>query len=74
MVKRVDLAVMQAFGGIRPGVSSLGLKEGGVGYALDAHNDKLVTPAMRQRVDAAREQIITGRLQVIDYTVANACR
>ena len=74
LVKRVDLAVLQAFGGIQPGVSSLGLKEGGVGYALDAHNDKLVTPAMRQRVDAAREQIITGRLQVIDYTVANACR
>ncbi len=74
LVKRVDLAVLQAFGGIQPGVSSLGLKEGGVGYALDAHNDKLVTPAMRQRVDAAREQIIAGRLQVIDYTVANTCR
>ena len=73
LVKRVDLAVLQAFGGIRPGVSSLGLKEGGVGYALDAHNDKLVTPAMRQRVDAAREQIIAGQLRVIDYTVTNSC-
>ena len=74
LVKRVDLAVLQAFGGIKPGISSLGLKEGGVGYALDAHNDKLVTPAMRQRVDTVREQIIAGRLQVIDYTVANSCR
>ena len=74
MVKRVDLAVLQAFGGVKPGITSLGLKEGGVGYALDQHNDKLLTPAMRQRVEAARAEIVAGRLKVIDYTVANACR
>jgi basic membrane protein A len=74
MVKRVDLAVYQAFQGIKPGVTQLGLKEGGVGYALDQHNDKLVTPAMRQRVEAARADIIAGKLKVIDFTAANACR
>jgi basic membrane protein A len=74
MVKRVDLAVMQAFGGVKPGITSLGLKEGGVDYALDAYNDRLVTPAMRKSVDTAKTEIVAGRLKVIDYTVANACR
>jgi len=74
MVKRVDLAVGQAFRGVKPGVTSLGLKEGGVGYAIDQHNERLLTAAMRQKADAARDQIVAGQLKVIDYTVANACR
>jgi basic membrane protein A len=74
MVKRTDVAVYQAFKGVQPGVTALGLKEGGLDVAIDEHNAKLVTPAMRQRVEAARADIITGRLKVIDYTVANACR
>lgn len=74
MVKRVDLAVLQAFSGIRPGVTALGLKEGGVDLAMDEHNAPLVTPAMRERLAAARAEIVGGRLKVIDYTVANACR
>ena len=73
MVKRVDLAVMQAFNGVKPGITSLGLKEGGVDYALDAHNDRLITPAMRKAVDTAKAEIVAGRLKVIDYTVANTC-
>ena len=74
MVKRVDLAVEQAFRGVKPGITALGLKEGGVDYAVDRHNDKLLTPAMRQAAEAARADIVAGRLKVIDYTVANACR
>jgi basic membrane protein A len=74
MVKRTDLAVYQAFSGVKPGVTALGLKEGGVGLAMDEHNAKLVTPAMRSRLDAARAAIVSGRLAVIDYTVALACR
>jgi len=74
MVKRVDLAVYSAFGGIKPGITALGLKEGGVDYALDQYNATLVTPAMKSRVEAAKADIIAGRLRVIDYTVANACR
>jgi len=73
MVKRVDLAVYSAFKGIQPGVTALGLKEGGVDYAMDEHNAKLVTPAMKAKVDAAKADIISGKLKVIDYTVANAC-
>jgi basic membrane protein A len=74
MVKRTDVAVAQAFAGVQPGTTTLGLKEGGVDYALDQHNHKLVTPAMRQKVDAAKADIIAGRLKVADYTVANTCR
>jgi basic membrane protein A len=74
MVKRVDLAVFSAFGGIKPGITALGLKEGGVDYAMDEHNAKLVTPAMKTRVDAAKADIIAGKLKVADYMVANACK
>ena len=74
MVKRVDVAVFNAFQGVTPGVSSLGLKEGGVDIALDEHNAKLVTPAMKARVDAARADIIAGKIVVADYMAANACK
>ncbi len=74
MLKRVDLAVLQAFKGIQPGVTALGLKEGALDYALDEHNERLVTPEMRRRVDQAKADIIGGRLKVIDFTAANACR
>jgi basic membrane protein A len=72
-MKRVDLAVLQAFGGVKPGVTALGLKEGGVDLAMDEHNARLITPAMRTRLDAARADIVSGKLKVIDYTVAMAC-
>jgi basic membrane protein A len=74
LVKRVDLAVFSAFEGVKPGVTALGLKEGALDLAMDEHNAKLVTPAMKVRVDAARADIVSGKLKVIDYTVANACR
>jgi basic membrane protein A and related proteins len=74
MVKRVDLAVLGAFSGVKPGVTALGLKEGALDYAMDEHNAKLVTPAMKARVEAARADIIAGRLKVTDFTLANACR
>jgi basic membrane protein A len=74
VMKRVDLAVLQAFDGVKPGVTALGLKEGGVDLAMDEHNARLITPAMRTRLDAARTDIVSGKLKVIDYTVAMACR
>ncbi len=74
MVKRVDVAVYQAFKGVTPGITNLGLKEGGVDVALDEHNAKLVTAEMKKRVDAARADIIAGKIQVIDYMVTNACK
>jgi len=74
VLKRVDLAVYQAFNGVKPGVTALGLKEGGVGLAMDEHNARLVTPAMRARLDTAQADIVSGKLKVIDYTIAMTCK
>jgi basic membrane protein A and related proteins len=73
MVKRVDVAVARAFAGIKPGVSTLGLKEEGVDVALDQHNAKLVSADIKSKVDAARADIISGKLKVVDYMAANKC-
>ncbi|HEY0522137.1 MAG TPA: BMP family ABC transporter substrate-binding protein [Stellaceae bacterium] len=77
MVKRVDLAVYEAFkaardGTWKPGRQSLGLAEDGVAYALDEYNDKLITPEMRAKVDAARADIIAGRITVTDAMASPA--
>jgi basic membrane protein A and related proteins len=74
MVKRVDVAVYAAFKGVTPGMTSLGLKENGVDYALDEDNAKLVTPEMKKRVDAAKADIISGKIKVIDYMTNNNCK
>jgi basic membrane protein A and related proteins len=74
MVKRVDVAVYNAFKGVKPGVLSLGLKEGGVDIALDEHNARLVSAEMKSKVDAARSDIVAGKLKVIDYMAVNACK
>jgi basic membrane protein A len=74
MVKRVDVAVYNAFKGVVPGVTSLGLKEGGVDVAIDQDNARLITPEMKKRVDAARAEIIAGKIKVIDYMTAMACK
>jgi len=73
MLKRTDVAVYQAFQGVQPGVTALGLKEGALDLAFDEHNAKLVTPAMRQQVEAARQGIVSGRIRVVDYTAALSC-
>ena len=74
MLKRTDVAVFQAFGGVNPGITSLGLQEGGLDLAYDEHNAALVTPAMRRRVEAAKADIVSGKLMVIDFTAAMACK
>ena len=74
MVKHVDVAVYQAFKGVTPGSTSLGLKEGGVDYALDDDNAKLVSADMKKKVDAAKADIIASKIKVIDYMASNACK
>jgi len=73
MVKRVDNAVYNSAKKSVPGVTALGLKEGGVDYAMDQYNAKLVTPEMKAKVDAAKADIIAGKIKVIDYMAANKC-
>jgi basic membrane protein A len=74
MVKRVDVAVYNAAKKVNPGVTVLGLKEGGVDYAMDADNAGLVPAAMKARVDAAKADIIAGRIKVVDYMADNVCK
>jgi basic membrane protein A and related proteins len=72
MVKRVDLAIYEAFktareGTWKPGVRTLGVAEGGVDYALDQYNRDLLTPEMVRRLEQARADIVAGRIKVTDY-------
>ncbi len=78
MVKRVDLAVYNAFmdsknGAFTAGINDLGLKEDGVGYAMDDNNKALVTPEMLEAVEKAKADIIAGTIKVHDYMSDNAC-
>jgi basic membrane protein A len=45
-----------------------------VDVAIDANNAKLVTPAMQKAVDAARADIISGKIKVIDYMTNSSCK
>ena len=75
MVKRVDVAVYNAFKGSKGGnVNVLGLKEGGVDYAMDEHNARLVSADMKAKVDAAKKDIIDGKIKVVDYMADNSCK
>jgi basic membrane protein A and related proteins len=74
LLKRTDVAVYQAFKGVQPGVTTLGLKEGGLDLAFDENNAKLVSAEMRKAVDTAKADIIAGKIKVIDYTAAKTCQ
>ncbi|MES2323080.1 MAG: BMP family ABC transporter substrate-binding protein [Pseudomonadota bacterium] len=78
MVKHVDLAVYDSFmqmknGTWKAGISYKGLKEGGVEWALDKDNRKVVTPEMEKRINEAKANIISGKIKVHDYRVASTC-
>lgn len=78
MMKRVDVAVYNAFTDAKNddfsyGFSSLGLAEGGVDYAMDENNAALVSDEMKAAVEAAKADIIAGKITVHDYMSDNAC-
>ncbi len=79
MLKRVDLATYRSFkaaddGSWKGGTQVLGLKEGGVDWALDQYNEKLITPDMKTQVEAAKADIISGKIAVHDYMSTNTCK
>jgi basic membrane protein A len=55
------------------GFQSLGLAEGGVDWALDENNKALITAEMKAAVDAAKADIISGKIKVHDYMSDNTC-
>ncbi|UPH71599.1 BMP family ABC transporter substrate-binding protein [Abyssibius alkaniclasticus] len=78
MLKRVDVAVYDAFmdvqnGEFTSGVVVLGLAENGVGYAMDENNAALITPEMQAAVDAASAGIIDGSIVVHNYESDMSC-
>jgi basic membrane protein A len=73
MLKRVDVAVYDAFksaqdGTFEPGMRNLGLAENGVGYAIDDNNRALITPEMEAQLEDAKAKIIAGEIVVEPYT------
>lgn len=78
MLKRVDTAVYNAFmdgknGTFEAGINNLGLKEGGVDYAMDENNESLVTEEMKAAVEKAKADIIAGTITVHDYMSDDSC-
>jgi basic membrane protein A len=78
MTKQVDVAAYNSFksaqeGTWQAGTQILGLAEGGVSWALDEHNQALITDEMKAAVDKAQAAIIAGELSVHDYMSDNTC-
>ena len=78
MLKHVDVAIEKTFtdskaGTWKPGITVLGLKQDGVGYAEDQYNKALLTPDMIKAVKTAASDIESGKLSVHDYMQDNAC-
>jgi basic membrane protein A len=71
MVKRIDNAVYQIVkdrvaNQFKNGVHVYGLENEGVGYAVDHFNEKLLPPEVIQKVEAAKQEIMSGKIQVTD--------
>lgn len=78
MVKRVGVAAYKSWedaaqGDWQPGITELGLAEGGVDWALDIFNRQLVPLKMEAEVNKLRQQIIDGKIRVHSYTSDNRC-
>ena len=69
MVKRVDIAVVDAIkdvidGKFRGGMHELGLAEHGVTFVSDDRNQHLLPTGVVQRVKALRDEIVAGKIVV----------
>src|SRR5271170_1455490 len=78
MLKRVDVATYEAFksakdGAWKPGVLVFGLKEGGVGYAEDEWNKPILSPEAKKAAEAAKADIVAGKISVHNYMSDNKC-
>ncbi len=78
MLKRVDVATYDSFkaakdGTWKPGIQVFGLKNDGVGYAVDDNNKAILSDAAKKKAEAAKADIIAGKIQVHDYMSDNKC-
>ena len=77
MLKRVDVAAYEFFtdamqGRFEAGISTLGIKEGGVDWAIDEYNEGLISN-FKNEVDSLKQKIISGEIKVHNYTTDNNC-
>lgn len=76
MLKRVDNAVYAAMSegpDMETGIHVMNLASGGVGWALDEHNEALITEEMRTALAAAEASIVSGATVVHDYMSDDSC-
>jgi basic membrane protein A len=78
MIKRVDLAVYNAYSDAKNdkfsgGIQALGVSDDGVAAAIDDNNKSLITPTMQSALDKAKAGIISGTVKVHDYTTDSSC-
>jgi basic membrane protein A and related proteins len=78
MLKRVDVATYDSFmdaknGTWKAGNQIFGLKNDGVGYAVDDNNKAILTAEAKAKAEAAKADIISGKIQVHDYMSDNKC-
>lgn len=79
MLKRVDnaihaIAMSAKNGSWKPGTTVLGLKEQGVGLAMDQHNAKLVSDETKKKLAAVEADIVSGKVKVANYTPEAGCK
>jgi len=77
MLKRVDTAVLMTITDAQKneftaGTKRFGLQNQGIDYAVDQHNEKLLTPAIRAKLDALKKDIIAGKIKVPDYYITRS--
>ena len=78
MLKRVDVATYESFkaakdGTWKPGIQVFGLKNDGVGYASDEWNKTILTDDAKKAADAAKADIVSGKISVHDFMSDNKC-
>lgn len=76
MVKQVDVSVFEIIKEVKEdrftgGVHKFGLKNDGVGYALDEYNKDLITQEMKDKLEQIKKDIISGKIKVTNYIEEN---
>jgi basic membrane protein A and related proteins len=77
-LKRVDVATYDSFMAAKNGTWKAGnqifnLKNDGVGYAVDDNNKAILTDAAKAKAEAAKADIISGKIDVHNYMSDNKC-
>jgi basic membrane protein A len=78
MVKNVGIAALGVLesaenGNWQPGIQELGVAEEGVDWVLDLFNRGLVSLKDEKKINKIRENIISGKIKVVDYQTNNQC-